>query len=161
MRFFRVFFYNPTSKTSVWERPADLAGRPDVTEMLKSQSAAEKHKKKAGGGSADNSDSDSESDADDGGPASKKPKKAETQLVFADEEEKKGDGEVVILQETKKGAEAGKSAAMEAEVKAARERAVIPLETRMKQFRDLLTEKEISAFSTWEKELHKIVFDPR
>jgi transcription elongation regulator 1 len=31
----------------------------------------------------------------------------------------------------------------------------------MKQFRDLLTEKEISAFSTWEKELHKIVFDPR
>ncbi len=38
---------------------------------------------------------------------------------------------------------------------------VIPLETRMKQFRDLLTEKEISAFSTWEKELHKIVFDPR
>merc|ERR1711944_285767 len=55
----------------------------------------------------------------------------------------------------------GKEAAMEAEVKAARERQVVPLEQRMKQFRDLLTEKEISAFSTWEKELHKIVFDPR
>merc|ERR1712098_828510 len=26
---------------------------------------------------------------------------------------------------------------------------------------DLLEEKKISAFSTWEKELHKIVFDPR
>merc|ERR1712024_161215 len=54
-----------------------------------------------------------------------------------------------------------KEAAMEAEVKAARERQLVPLEQRMKQFRDLLKEKEISAFSTWEKELHKIVFDPR
>lgn len=25
----------------------------------------------------------------------------------------------------------------------------------------MLSEKEVSAFSTWEKELHKIVFDPR
>jgi len=55
----------------------------------------------------------------------------------------------------------GKEAAIEAEVKAARERAVIPLDIRMKQFRDMLAEKEVSAFSTWEKELHKIVFDPR
>merc|ERR1712203_620714 len=41
------------------------------------------------------------------------------------------------------------------------ERAVVPLETRMSRFRELLEEKKISAFSTWEKELHKIVFDPR
>jgi len=33
---------------------------------------------------------------------------------------------------------------MEAEVKAARERAIIPLEIRMKQFRDMLSEKEVS-----------------
>ena len=46
-------------------------------------------------------------------------------------------------------------------MRAARERAVIPIEIRMKQFRDMLQEKEVSAFSTWEKELHKIVFDPR
>ena len=38
----------------------------------------------------------------------------------------------------------GKEAAMEAEVKAARERAIIPLEIRMKQFRDMLCEKEVS-----------------
>ena len=50
---------------------------------------------------------------------------------------------------------------MEAEVKAARERQLVPLEKRMAQFQDLLTEKKISAFSTWEKELHKIVFDSR
>ena len=47
------------------------------------------------------------------------------------------------------------------QVKAKRERENLPLDERMKQFRDLLTEKDISAFSTWEKELHKIVFDPR
>jgi transcription elongation regulator 1 len=57
--------------------------------------------------------------------------------------------------------DAGKDAAIEAEVKAARERAVIPMDIRMKQFKDMLQEKEVSAFSTWEKELHKIVFDPR
>merc|ERR1711990_335577 len=50
---------------------------------------------------------------------------------------------------------------MEAEVKAARERQMVPLEQRMVQFQELLMEKKISAFSTWEKELHKIVFDPR
>ena len=37
----------------------------------------------------------------------------------------------------------GKEAAIEAEVKAARERAIIPLEIRMKQFRDMLAEKEV------------------
>ena len=47
----------------------------------------------------------------------------------------------------------GKEAAIEAEVKAARERAIIPLEIRMKQFRDMLAEKEVSQQSykeiTW------------
>ena len=41
--------------------------------------------------------------------------------------------------------DAGKEAAIEAEVKAARERAIVPLEIRMKQFRDMLAEKEVSA----------------
>merc|ERR1712142_436086 len=73
-----------------------------------------------------------------------------------------GNEEVMIIKDdTKKKVAPGKEAAIEAEVRAARERAVVPLETRMKQFRDLLEEKQISAFSTWEKELHKIVFDPR
>ena len=37
----------------------------------------------------------------------------------------------------------GKESAIEAEVRAARERAVVPLEIRMKQFRDMLQEKEV------------------
>ena len=46
----------------------------------------------------------------------------------------------------KRQIDAGKEAAIEAEVKAARERAVIPLEIRMKQFRDMLAEKEVRAY---------------
>lgn len=43
-----------------------------------------------------------------------------------------------------KKVEVGKDAAIEAEVKAARERALVPVEIRMKQFRDMLAEKEVS-----------------
>merc|ERR1711915_1109547 len=69
-----------------------------------------------------------------------------------------GNEEVMIIKDdTRKKLPAGKEAAMEAEVRASKERAVVPLETRMEQFRSLLEEKQISAFSTWEKELHKIV----
>lgn len=37
----------------------------------------------------------------------------------------------------------GKESAIEAEVRAARERAVVPLETRIKSFREMLAEKEV------------------
>lgn len=50
---------------------------------------------------------------------------------------------------------------IELEVKAARERAIVPLETRLQQFKEMLIEKQVSAFSTWLKELHKIVSDSR
>ena len=152
----RSFFYNPTTKKSVWERPPELVGRVDVKEMLKSQSSAEKLKSKLQGGISHPGSTKSDSESDD---EEARRKRGEPQLVFEDEMVKKANVEKPLS----KGApiDIGKEAAMEAEVKAARERQIVPLEQRMKQFRDLLTEKEISAFSTWEKELHKIVFDPR
>merc|ERR1711962_1090874 len=67
----------------------------------------------------------------------------------------------VVSEQTPVVMGAGKESAIEAEVRAARERAMVPLETRMLQFRGLLEEKSVSAFSSWEKELSKIVFDPR
>ncbi|MBN3283452.1 TCRGL protein, partial [Polyodon spathula] len=39
-------------------------------------------------------------------------------------------------------------------------RTILPLEVRTGRFRDMLLERGVSAFSTWEKELHKIVFVP-
>ncbi|XP_055841612.1 transcription elongation regulator 1-like [Episyrphus balteatus] len=52
---------------------------------------------------------------------------------------------------------------MEAEGRATKERALVPLEARVgvNQLKKIIREKDVSAFSTWEKELHKIVFDPR
>ena len=71
------------------------------------------------------------------------------------------DGENSSDSKSKLNADSSKESATDAELRAARERAQIPLEQRIKKFRDMLAEKDVSAFSTWEKELHKIVFDPR
>lgn len=35
----RVFFYNPSSRTSVWERPEELVGRADVDKAVSSKPA--------------------------------------------------------------------------------------------------------------------------
>ena len=49
------------------------------------------------------------------------------------------------MKDAMKRIDMGKEAAMQAEVKAARERAIVPLEIRMKQFRDMLAEQGVSA----------------
>ncbi|KAI8427216.1 hypothetical protein MSG28_014814 [Choristoneura fumiferana] len=69
-------------------------------------------------------------------------------------------------EEVKKGPlssliDAGKEARIEAEARAARQRALLPLEQRVRVFRQMLAERDVSAFSTWEKELKKIVCDCR
>ncbi|XP_038651200.1 transcription elongation regulator 1-like isoform X4 [Scyliorhinus canicula] len=131
----RVFYYNPTTRLSMWDRPDELVGRADVDKIIQEPP----HKK-------------SENE--------KKPVKEETEPL-----EDEYDDEPIKAKKRKKDdlkdPECEKEAAMEAEIKAARERAIVPLESRMKQFRDMLLERGVSAFSTWEKELHKIVFDPR
>nr|XP_022904284.1 transcription elongation regulator 1 [Onthophagus taurus] len=145
----RVFFYNPSSRSSVWERPEDLLGRSDVDKMVANPPDAlatqpkeiNKDTKKR----IASEDSESEGEARDS--PTKKPKTEDVTTSANGVQPKKID--------------IGKEAAIEAEVRAAKERAVIPLDTRIKSFKEMLAEKEVSAFSTWEKELHKIVFDHR
>ncbi|XP_011260944.1 transcription elongation regulator 1 isoform X2 [Camponotus floridanus] len=142
----RVFFYNPSSRISVWERPDDLIGRQDVDKMISTPPDAI-------GAAKPTRQSDTSESSDDEQPTpAKKIKHDDSKSTPIKEEEEK---------EEKKTIDIGKEAAIEAEVRAARERAIVPLETRIKSFRDMLAEKDVSAFSTWEKELHKIVFDPR
>ncbi|XP_055498568.1 transcription elongation regulator 1 isoform X4 [Leucoraja erinacea] len=132
----RVFYYNPTTRLSMWDRPDELVGRADVDKIIQE-------------------------------PPHKKSFDSEKKLVREESEplEDEYDDEPIKAKKRKKDdlkdPESEKEAAMEAEIKAARERAIVPLESRMKQFRDMLLERGVSAFSTWEKELHKIVFDPR
>ncbi|XP_069755079.1 transcription elongation regulator 1 isoform X4 [Narcine bancroftii] len=182
----RVFYYNPTTRLSMWDRPDELVGRADVDKIIQE-------------------------------PPHKKSSDIEKKLVREESDlmEDEYDDEPIKAKKRKKDdlkdPESEKEAAMEAEIKAARERAIVPLESRMKQFRDMLLERgaylmnhpefllkvafqfqsgqdvilqfyalpmqirartlqaskwwkqslKVSAFSTWEKELHKIVFDPR
>ncbi|NWX61039.1 TCRG1 regulator, partial [Promerops cafer] len=132
----RVFFYNPTTRLSMWDRPDDLIGRADVDKIIQE-------------------------------PPHKKGMEEGKKLIREEHEaaEEASEDEPIKIKKRKKDdikdIDSEKEAAMEAEIKAARERAIVPLEARMKQFKDMLLERGVSAFSTWEKELHKIVFDPR
>uniref|UniRef100_A0A1A7X020 Transcription elongation regulator 1 n=1 Tax=Iconisemion striatum TaxID=60296 RepID=A0A1A7X020_9TELE len=137
----RVFFYNPTTRLSMWDRPEELIGRADVDKHIQEPP----HKR----GLEDNKKI---------GVLKEEPEVSTTTEDNQDEEPTKAKKR---KKEETKDTDSEKDAAMEAELRAARERAVVPLEARMTQFRDMLLERAVSAFSTWDKELHKIVFDPR
>ncbi|XP_045467294.1 transcription elongation regulator 1 isoform X2 [Harmonia axyridis] len=155
----RVFFYNPSSRTSVWERPEELLKRTDVDKMvseppdiLSGANNTNKVEVVRSPGKTKRSSDDSDSEAEE----ENLPKKKKIE-ESPDVQEVNGNN----AQQPGKKIDIGKEAAIEAEVRAAKERAVIPLDTRMKLFKEMLSEKQVSAFSTWEKELHKIVFDSR
>ncbi|CDW57799.1 T complex protein 1 subunit eta [Trichuris trichiura] len=150
----KVFFYNPTTRTSVWERPPELYGRPDVDLLV---SKPPEPRKNAGGTSVNSTTTAylppfQQSTAPKEEPVKKKRKKAEHPPSEAAAPPPKVETAEPIKP---------RDGAFEAEIKAAHERAQIPLEVRTGQFKQMLQEKDVSAFSTWEKELHKIVFDPR
>ncbi|XP_015109979.1 transcription elongation regulator 1 isoform X1 [Diachasma alloeum] len=155
----RVFFYNPSSRISVWERPDDLLGRSDVEKMVTTVPEAlggQKHTRVE-----ESSDTSDEEQPTPAKKARQEEAKEGSGIGAKEVQEEEDEADEAEEKTEKKTIDIGKEAAIEAEVRAARERAIVPLETRIKSFRDMLAEKDVSAFSTWEKELHKIVFDPR
>lgn len=123
----QVFFYNPTSRISLWDRPSELVGRADVDKYIQEPP----HKKTL----------------EDG------PKPVITKEVKEEEPPKEEPIEEEPVQakrrkkEDVKEADLEKEAALEAELKAARERAVMPLDVRMTQFRDMLLERGVKHFN--------------
>ncbi|CAM1317070.1 TCERG1 (predicted), partial [Pycnogonum litorale] len=148
----KMFFYNPSQRRSVWEKPDELKGRTDVDKIVKNPPSSSGEVKSV----VSTRKGNDEGNEEDAPPKKKKRDEVGKEEVKRDDEEKRESAPAKPQM-----IDAGKEAAIEAEVRASRERAVVPLDIRMKQFRDMLAEKEVSAFSTWEKELHKIVFDPR
>ncbi|XP_030563742.1 transcription elongation regulator 1 isoform X2 [Drosophila novamexicana] len=166
----RVFFYNPSTRTSVWDRPEDLMNREDVDKAVNERpeqlkSAEEKSAE------PDHKLGENASVLEKLAQAQQQPQ--QVQRVEPDDDE---DDEIIkIRTESESSVEEvptkrvrtftkpkkNEDAVLEAEQRAAKERALVPLETRVTQFKEMLREKDVSAFSTWEKELHKIVFDPR
>ncbi|XP_013099429.1 transcription elongation regulator 1 [Stomoxys calcitrans] len=171
----RVFFYNPSTRTSVWERPEELLEREEVDKAINNPPEQLKSLVNAKAEAKEESEEDKTPTPTAASATANSTIKAQTIETTPQEEE--DDGIIKIKTESdssdveevptkklrinkSKKADASEAAA-EAEVRAAKERALVPLETRVKQFKEMLREKDVSAFSTWEKELHKIVFDPR
>ncbi|XP_053683234.1 transcription elongation regulator 1 [Sabethes cyaneus] len=166
----RVFFYNPSSRTSVWERPEDLKERADVDKAIsvppqqllgnvpkEANEPAQSSKTIPIAVTNDIAEkrSDSESSTEESEEIPSKKFKTDVEAAIKTSQS-------AAAASSKGGSDPEKEAlAMEAEARASRERALVPLDVRMKSFKEMLKEKEVSAFSTWEKELHKIVFDPR
>uniref|UniRef100_A0A095A836 Transcription elongation regulator 1 n=1 Tax=Schistosoma haematobium TaxID=6185 RepID=A0A095A836_SCHHA len=163
----RAFFFTPSQRLSVWEKPDELKGRTDVDRLLEKQPNTSLSGNTASP-QVNPTGNDNESEAVDGDPVPKRPRLEndeingpanEVEVPTAVEQTEENDADKLgsSLDKIPIGLEAAK----EAEERAARERAVQPLEVRVRRFREMLVEMQVSAFSTWEKELHKIVFDPR
>ncbi|XP_045147309.1 transcription elongation regulator 1-like protein [Echinops telfairi] len=130
----RVFFFNPTMQLSVWEKPLDLKNRGDLTRIIEDPP----HKRKLEASAPDHSEGSSSEDDGEDQTVKTKRNRTEGHEILEPEAEREG------------GA-----------VEMPPAQVLLPLEERVTRFRDMLLERGVSAFSTWEKELHKIVFDPR
>ncbi|NWU71297.1 TCRGL protein, partial [Pterocles burchelli] len=131
----RVFFFNPTMQLSVWEKPVDLKHRGDINRIIEDPP----HKRKLEAAATDKCVSSCPGDENDD--LSIKTKRNKT--------------------EDSQAADGGKAETEEKREETPAPQITPPLEERITHFRDMLLERGVSAFSTWEKELHKIVFDPR
>ncbi|XP_004438919.1 PREDICTED: transcription elongation regulator 1-like protein, partial [Ceratotherium simum simum] len=135
----RVFFFNPTMQLSVWEKPVDLKDRGDLNRIIQDPP----HKRKLEAPPADHSDGWSSEDGREDPNVKTKRNRTEGRVsprMSPGPEEAETEDKVS---------------------KTPPPQILLPLEERVTHFRDMLLERGVSAFSTWEKELHKIVFDPR
>ncbi|XP_059803646.1 transcription elongation regulator 1-like protein isoform X1 [Hypanus sabinus] len=130
----RVFFFNPSIQLSVWDKPAELEGRGDINKIIQDPP----HKRKIELAMSKDGTSNQEEANEEHLMKTKRNKTEEPDIANPEKEEMDGKN----LGNTP-------------------HRTVVPLEERINHFRDMLLERGVSAFSTWEKELHKIVFDPR
>jgi transcription elongation regulator 1 len=174
----RTFFFNPSTKTSVWHKPKELENVPNVDELLQKTIDGDKSVMKSEAilpfkSEAELIDLETEDNSDQSDDEQKENRDDDDQVQVIEEltaavtESQKRN-----LQETEEDLSLKKAKVEEDESRkqmgitsvealASKQRESIPLEERIQMFTDMLEEKEVSAFSTWEKELHKIVFDAR
>ncbi|XP_041125174.1 transcription elongation regulator 1-like protein isoform X1 [Polyodon spathula] len=130
----RVFFFNPTMQLSVWDKPIDLKSRGDLNRII--EDPPHKRKKEASTNESSNYHTEDRNEEH-----TTKTKRNKLEEPVEPKQEKEDTEEKTL--------------------KVSPHRTILPLEVRTGHFRDMLLERGVSAFSTWEKELHKIVFDPR
>ncbi|VDN04840.1 unnamed protein product [Thelazia callipaeda] len=179
----KVFFYNPSTRTSVWERPPELYNRPDVDLLVskppeeKSELPSYSYKKPENPQKMDDDRTESRVRSDDDDeeenapPAAKKSRKEKKMQVFTAcditvgrQKEKQRLEQLAAKKEKdrpRQMLEKQVDPAIQAELQAQKEREEVPFERRLQEFKEMLMEKNVSAGSSWEKELSKIVFDKR
>ncbi|KFW84824.1 Transcription elongation regulator 1-like, partial [Manacus vitellinus] len=126
----RVFFFNPSMQLSVWEKPLDLRHRGDINRLLEDPP----HKRKLEAAPADKCVSSCPGDEND-------------DLNIKTKRNKTEDSQAAGLE---------RAGVEERNEETSAPQITPPLEERITHFRDMLLERGVSAFSTWEKELHKI-----
>ncbi|XP_066521352.1 transcription elongation regulator 1-like protein [Hoplias malabaricus] len=137
----RVFFFNPTMQLSVWEKPVDLKDRGDLNKIIEDPPHKRKKDSLEDGSNSPSADDDEDDDDDDD----------EEDHISKSKRNKLEEPTDCITASGGNGAEHCRTP----------NQMLLPLELRITHFRDMLLERGVSAFSSWEKELHKIVFDPR
>ncbi|KAM9324846.1 transcription elongation regulator 1-like protein [Gastrophryne carolinensis] len=127
----KVFFFNPTIQLSVWDKPNDLKNREDINRIIEDPP----HKRKLESSSIIRND----------GIRTRNPK----------------DDDHSTKIKRNKTEESQTSEPVSNDERTEQPPSLKPLDERINCFRNMLLERGVSAFSTWEKELHKTVFDPR
>ncbi|XP_068708563.1 transcription elongation regulator 1-like [Montipora capricornis] len=162
----KMFFFNPTTRLSIWERPDELENNDKIEEIVskgppQKQLIVETSENKPSVHVAE--------DTDDSPPTKKqrvenhdKAGEWETRMEeetmpleseITEQEPVEQPAAVSVVQEPTKITTVAASGK--------KDKKMMSLDERMKEFRDMMLERSVSAFSTWEKELPKIVFDPR
>ncbi|CAF3434386.1 unnamed protein product [Rotaria socialis] len=156
----QVFFFNPTSRISLWDRPEELKGRMDVDEMI--QAALPQDDQTNNNNNRTTATKQKLDSTPDGTePETKKLKSEPILATNTSNGNDNHDNEAKLVQHTTERLNITQESSYDAETKAAKQRELIPYETRIKQFREMLAEKQVSAFTTWEQEKSKIDHDLR
>ncbi|OQV13281.1 Transcription elongation regulator 1 [Hypsibius exemplaris] len=172
----KSFFHNPSTKASVWKRPPELLGSKEVDELIAQvpeDAAVDGGEKRAATTNGEASSGKREASVDTQTPTKRLrggsvDDASRDSMDSASTSSEAGVASNVVSSSSNSKAPSQRPVvkpkidpAMEAELKAAKDREQIPLNERIAKFKELLDEKDVSAYSTWEKELHKIVFDSR
>ncbi|XP_046850381.1 transcription elongation regulator 1-like [Xenia sp. Carnegie-2017] len=157
----KVFYFNPTTKSSVWVKPDELLDNHHVDEILATGPNTQPNEV------SDNKEISEESSNE---PTAKKQRLEDVESNDVEmatiAQIKDNENETQQVQQLEQqvelqkiNAETGK--AIERERDAAIKRKTLALEERINDFKEMLRERAVSAFSTWDKELPKFVFDSR
>lgn len=135
----KVFFYDSERKVSIWERPAVLGNRSDVDKLVQKSPLSiglKPTKKEVRNTSFNRWD------------VTKKLKKRDELKDESHSESSSENAEKTVVQKSLKPEQNPGSTD-------------ISHDQRVKIFREMLSECRVSAFSTWEQEVHKFVMDSR